>query len=314
MSEEDERGAAGWVLLAALLGYSLFCHQGLGLPKANAPMAWYLPTGFLNGWPVIGELSEDWRIGALILLVPAGLLATGVFLKTASAVARALAVSSVVAVLLFSFYGFSEADRIWEFFHWRGSIVFAGTALAIGFTIAAPLLAKSWLRLGWKGRSLSYLPLAFAIIALERHATGWDEDLFFNFSPWPALPVLGFEYGAFIPIGILFGVALADGHLRDLGIGTRGDRHLRRHLLYGGAANPRNRRAHGARRQQWQGAGTGAQGGSVDGADWNRDRCGRCSDSHATSGGNFVRRKRNRPGDVRGPCGVPHVSAVTLLR
>ncbi len=209
MSEEDERGAAGWVLLAALLGYSLFCHQGLGLPKANAPMVWYLPTGFLNGWPVIGEFSEDWRIGALILLLPAALLATGVFLKTASAVARALAVSSVMAVLLFSFYGFSEADRVWEFFHWRGSIVFAGTALAIGSTIAAPLLAKSWLRLGWKGRSLSYLPLAFAIIALERHATGWDEDLFFNFSPWPALPVLGFEYAAFILIGILFGVALA---------------------------------------------------------------------------------------------------------
>lgn len=208
MSDREKRGATGWLLLAVLLGYTLFCHQGLGLPQANASLAWYMPDGFLNGWPLIGEYSENWIVGALILLVPAGLLATGVFLKTSSAIARALALSSVVSVLLFAFYGF-QADRIWEFFHWRGSVVFVGTAAAAGFTIAAPLLAKSWLRLSGWGKSLSYLPLAFAIIALERHATGWDESLFFNFSPWPALPVLGLEYGAFTLIGILLGVALA---------------------------------------------------------------------------------------------------------
>ena len=204
---EEGGGIAGWALLILLLGYTLFCHQGLGLPAANASLAWYMPNGFLNGWPVIGEYSENWIVGAVILLIPAALLATGVFLKTASAVARALARSGVVAVLLFSYYSF-QADRVWEFFHWRASIVFAGMAIAIGFTLASPLLAQSWLRLGGWGKALTYLPLTLGIVTLERHATGWDESLFFNFSPWPALPLFGLEIGAFSLIGILLGIAL----------------------------------------------------------------------------------------------------------
>ena len=221
MSDDEKHGIAGWLFLALLLGYTLFCHQGLGLPRANASLAWYQPNGFLNGWPVIGEYSENWIIGALILLVPAGLLCLGVFVKTRSAIARALAVSCAVAVLLFAFYGF-QADRIWEFFHWRASVVLVGTAAAIGFTMCSALLARSWLALGTLGRTLTYLPLALAIITLERHATGWDESLFFNFSPWPALPVLGLEIGAFTLIGVLLGIALGVAGVASLARSTAG--------------------------------------------------------------------------------------------
>ena len=64
----EERRNWGWGLLALLLAYTLFAHQGLGLPKANAKPTWWHPTGFLNDWPIIGPASETWWVGTLMVL------------------------------------------------------------------------------------------------------------------------------------------------------------------------------------------------------------------------------------------------------
>ena len=202
----EERRNWGWGLLALLLGYTLFAHQGLGLPKANAKPTWWHPTGFLNDWPIIGSASETWWVGTLMVLIPALLLGIGVLWGTRSAIARAMAITCVLVVAMFGFYGY-QADGIWEFFHWRASVLFVSLAAAISFTLASPWLAASWLRLGWAGRLVLYLPLFLFIVGLERHATGWDKNMAMNFSPWPAVPVIGFEIGAFTLIGFLFGLA-----------------------------------------------------------------------------------------------------------
>ena len=74
---------------------------------------------------------------------------------------------------------------------------------------ASPWLAASWLRLNWLWRSVLYLPILFLVVALFRHTTGWDPSLMANFSPWPALPVVGLDIGAYTVVGFLLGTALA---------------------------------------------------------------------------------------------------------
>ena len=108
---------------------------------------------------------------------------------------------------MFGFYGY-QADGIWELFHWRASLLFLSLAAVIGFTLASPWLAASWLRLHWAGKLIIYVPLFLLIVGLERHATGWDANMAMNFSPWPAVPVIGLEIGAYTLIGFLFGMAI----------------------------------------------------------------------------------------------------------
>jgi hypothetical protein len=75
-------------------------------------------------------------------------------------------------------------------------------ALTLGFALAAPRLAESWLRLSWPLRVIAYLPFALFVIVFLRNATGTDPSLPFAISPWPAVPVFGMEVGAlFVAIG-----------------------------------------------------------------------------------------------------------------
>jgi hypothetical protein len=118
----------------------------------------------------------------------------------------------LIAVALFSFYGM-QADFVWRFFHWLGSAVFVTTALWVGFAIAAPLLAGSWLRLAWPWRIAVYLPFFFAALAFLCNATGTDPTLRFAISPWPAVPLFGLDVGAAFAAIAFAGAALGIGAL-----------------------------------------------------------------------------------------------------
>lgn len=222
----------GWLALILLLVYAAFIHQGLGIPDRNAMTVWWFgpqtKTFFLT-WPIWGnvenllgyedaEYSETWFIHAFLIFLPGIALTWWVIAGTRSAIARALALSTDIVIVAFAYYGFA-ADTLWEFFEWRASALFYAIACAVGFTLASPWLAASWLRLPWLWRCVIYLPLFFLVIALFRHATGWDPSLLANFSPWPALPVVGLEIGAYTVIGFLLGGALATCGMgiRDIG-------------------------------------------------------------------------------------------------
>jgi hypothetical protein len=81
-------------------------------------------------------------------------------------------------------------------------------ALCVGFSLTAPWLASSWLRLSWPMRLGLYLPPALAGVAFLRNATGTDPALRFSISPWPAIPVFGIEVGALLVFCGLAGAAL----------------------------------------------------------------------------------------------------------
>jgi hypothetical protein len=168
---------------------------------------WYTPRTFLLGVELLYPVFESLPRAMLGTALPALALAALGFALCRSAVGRGLALSAVVAVLLFTFYGV-QAPFVWEFFHWRASAVLVVTALVVGFTLAAPLLAASWLRLGWGLRLLVWLPVAFGIFAFVRNATGTDESLRFAISPWPAVPVFGMEVGALFVTAWLGGTGL----------------------------------------------------------------------------------------------------------
>jgi len=174
----------GWFVLATLVAYTYMIHQGIG-PDTGRDEAWYTPSSFLYSAPVISELFETIGEALAWLGVPALLLAIGVFITNRSAFARAIAISCVLATLCFIYYGI-EADGVWTFFHWRASAVLTLMTLSIGFAIAAPFLAQSWLRLSWPMRIVSYLPFLAAVLAFMRNATGTDQSLQFAISPWPA--------------------------------------------------------------------------------------------------------------------------------
>lgn len=199
--------AIGWVILGALVSYAFLIHHGVGPPKHQMSPPWYDPRGFLFESSWIAPLLDGFPRALLALGAPAVVLAIGVFLGTRSAVARALAVTSVLAVALFLFYGVA-ASRVWAFFGWRGSAVLALTALCVGLAATAPLLATSWLRLSWPLRLAVYLPVVFTVVAFLRNATGTDPSLAFNISPWPAVPVFGMEVGALVVAIVLLGMAL----------------------------------------------------------------------------------------------------------
>jgi hypothetical protein len=199
--------ALSWVFALLALAYAAFIHHGIGpMPIVSSP-AWYQPRGFLPLWEWLAWAFDPPRRIFPVFTLPAALLCAAVFFTGRSAVARALALSSVVATVLFCFYG-QFAARVWEFFQWRGSAVLALTSLCVGFALAAPFLAASWLRLSWALRLAVYLPVVFAVIALIRNATGTDPSLRFAISPWPAIPVFGIEVGALFVMVWLLGAAL----------------------------------------------------------------------------------------------------------
>jgi hypothetical protein len=163
-------------------------------------LPWWAPRGFLPGLlaetPVAPVVNET-LLGLGFFALPSLLLAAAIFWSTRSALARALAATSLAAVLLFAFYGIASTPRlIWGLFHWRGSLTMSAIALTLGCAAAAPWLATSWLRRSWLLRVILYLPLFFLVVALVRNATGTDPALRFSVSPWPAIPVFGLELGA----------------------------------------------------------------------------------------------------------------------
>ncbi len=159
----------GWCLCLASLFWAYTVHQGIGPAPFGLDLAWYEPRGFLRGWSLLGWAFEGTARLLVVLALPSALLSVGVFIASRSALARGLSLAAVVAVLLFGFYG-HVAARIWELFFWRGSAVLTLTALALGFAVTAPLLAQSWLQLGWPLRIGSYLPVALAVVAFVRNA------------------------------------------------------------------------------------------------------------------------------------------------
>jgi hypothetical protein len=197
----------GWALLAALLVYTFSVHHGIGPEPNGISPPWYAPQNFLFDFELTLPIVENFSRAVLFIALPAGMLAIGVFLATRSALARALAVSCVLGVLLLLFYGIVAPD-VWVFFHWRGSAVILLTALSVGCAATSPWLAASWLRLGWPVRAAIYAPVFVTVVALIRNTTGTDESLRFAISPWPAISVFGIEVGAMFVSAGLLGVSL----------------------------------------------------------------------------------------------------------
>jgi hypothetical protein len=195
----------GWALLAILVGYTYFIHQGFG-PESAANKAWYTPTSFVFSAPLISELTGTIGSSLAWFVTPALLLAIAVSLTNRSSIARALAISCVLSTICFVYYGV-EADQVWTFFHWRASAVLTLMTCAVGFAIAAPWLAGSWLKLGWPLRIAAYLPFVAVVLGFIRNATGTDQNLQFAISPWPAISVFGIGIGAMFVMIILIGLA-----------------------------------------------------------------------------------------------------------
>ncbi len=199
-----------WSLAALALLYAYGIHQGIGPAPMTAELAWYQPRGFLIYWSWLTWVFETTRRAMFVFTLPVVALSGAVFLTGRSAVARGLALSSVLATLLFVFYG-DAATRIWEFFHWRASAVLALISLVVGFALAAAFLAASWLRLRWPLRLAVFIPVFFGLVAFVRNATGTNPNLPFAISPWPAVPVFGIEVGGLFVMVWLLGAALGVG-------------------------------------------------------------------------------------------------------
>jgi hypothetical protein len=197
----------GWAAVAAALGYAVLVHYGVGPSNQGMAWHWYTPRTFLLDIELLYPVFESLGRALVGVAIPALALAAVAVALCRSAVGRALALASVAAALLFTFYGV-QAPFVWNFFHWRASAVLSLTAVVVGFSLAAPWLAKSWLRLSWPLRLLVYLPVVFAVFAFVRNATGTDESLQFAISPWPAVPVFGIEVAALFIAAWLGGTGL----------------------------------------------------------------------------------------------------------
>lgn len=200
-------GALGWVFVALELAYVIALHQGIAPAPGGFPTEWWHPTRSWLAVDWIADLLGQPLRASVFAALPAAALAAGVAACTASATARWLALSGVTASLLFGFYGFGPV-RVWEFFHWRGSLVIVTIAASLGGALASPWLARSWLARSPAWRAALYLPVVAAVVVLLRHTTGTDEALAFNFSPWPAVTIFGLEIGAYAVIGWLLGIAI----------------------------------------------------------------------------------------------------------
>ncbi len=202
------RTAVGWSLLLALFVYLWCLYQGLGVPRGGFATEWWHPDRSWLDIEWIANLDETPLRGSAILTAPAALLAAAVFWGTSSGIARWLALSGVTSCLLMGFYGLGPS-RVWEFFHFRGTLVMLTIGFCLGAAAASPWLTRSWLRLRPLWQAVVYVPIVLAIVILLRHTTGTDESLSFNFSPWPAVTIFGLEIGAYAVVGMLLGSAIA---------------------------------------------------------------------------------------------------------
>jgi hypothetical protein len=211
------RGAAGAIALAALVGWGALLYWGVGPPPQQLAPPWWQPRGFLLGSPLVTLFGEHWRLAIAGLWLPALALLGAVVALSRSALLRTLALCAALACFLFLFYGLrSPGPQIWTFFRWRGSAVMLGIAGVTAIASFAPLLARSWLRLGGLGRVASYAPVVAGAAVLASHVTGTDSSLAFAISPWPVVTVFGFDFVALL-VACAFaciGFALAAWRLR----------------------------------------------------------------------------------------------------
>jgi hypothetical protein len=235
-------GPVAWAgaLLVLTLGWAALIHYGLG-PRPDLALHWWSPRGFLRR-ALMGSSLEPLLLarGArafLLFWLPSLALAGGVWLASRSSLARALALSASIATAIFLFFalGSETAHLAWNLFHWRLSGTMVATAMAIGFVLASPWLARSWLRLGWPARLAWFVPVAFVVIAIERGVTGTNPRLPFAISPWPALQVFGFEVVGSIVAALLAGVAVCAYGLGRVSAARR-TRADRSQLGFGGLA------------------------------------------------------------------------------
>jgi hypothetical protein len=201
----------GGVILLAALAWAGLVHHGLGpVPDPERPVPWHAPRGFLVA-PLAGTslapVVEDPRAAVLAFCLPAVLLVAASFVLSRSALVRTLTTGLAVASGLFAWYGIA-APLVWRFFHWRWSVSMLLFALLAAGACLAPLLARSWAGQPAWLRLASYLPVAAALVVLERNVTGTDPTLPFAISPWPVLQVFGLESVAFAAAALILGAAL----------------------------------------------------------------------------------------------------------
>lgn len=221
MSEKGARPATlRFVLPGALLllsaAYALLLHHGLG-PRpevSDSALRWWSPRGFLTQ-ALVGSSWEtllgDRGKGIAVFGTPSLLLLIAIWAATRSALVRAAAVTTSLAIVFFLYYalGSGNAQLVWNFFHWRWSGTMLAVAMVIGCAIASPWLAASWLRLAWHAQLAWFLPILALVLVIERNITGTDSLLPFAISPWPAVQVFGFEAIGTTLAAELGGVALA---------------------------------------------------------------------------------------------------------
>jgi hypothetical protein len=203
------------LLLLLSLAYTALLHHGLGpRPVPDEALGWWSPRGFITQ-ALIGSswqsLVDDRGRGMLVFGAPSLLLLVLVWATTRSSLARALSVTITLALVFFLFYalGSGTSQLVWNFFHWRWSGTMVAVAAVVGFALASPWLAASWLRLGWPARIAWLVPLVGVVLAVERNVTGTNAFLPFAISPWPAVQVFGFEAIGTTLAAELGGVALA---------------------------------------------------------------------------------------------------------
>ncbi|MCH7707113.1 MAG: hypothetical protein IH884_01400 [Myxococcales bacterium] len=199
-----------WVFGVLAVFWAYLVHQGIGPAPVTTDPAWYQPSGFMTRATWLSFAFESTGRLIAILTFPALALTIAVFLTGRSAVARGLGYSAMIACVLFAYYG-DAASRVWEFFYWRTSAVLACMALTLGFSLAAPFLAESWLRRSWPLRIALFLPVFCVVVGFIRNATGTDPRLQFSLSPWPAVPVFGMEVGTLFVMLWLMGAAIGTG-------------------------------------------------------------------------------------------------------
>lgn len=200
------RALSGWALMLVLLGYAAFLHHGLG-PYPDRALEIWSPREFLIRQAWITPFEENLAFGVVAFMIPAILGTLGVFWLSRSSIARTLALSTAIMSGMFVYYGLGErGPGIWNFFHWRGSAVMVGMALALSATMTAPLLARSWLRLPTAARITVYLPVLVGVVVILRNVTGTDQTLRFAISPWPVVPLFGMKFGSVAILGVLAGM------------------------------------------------------------------------------------------------------------
>ncbi len=230
------------VILLSSIAYAVTLHHGLG-PRPELPdsaLGWWSPRGFLmqalvgSSWE---SLLNDRAKGMAVFAAPSLLLLIAVWATTRSALARAAAMTTSLATVLFLYYalGSGNSQLVWNFFHWRWSGTMLAVAAVMGCALASPWLAASWLRLGWIARLAWFLPITAAVLVIERNVTGTNAYLPFAISPWPAVQVFGFEAIGTTLAAELGGLALALLGLYRL---RRGSRALGLLVLLAGVALP----------------------------------------------------------------------------